>query len=83
MKNYNFFQHQLQNYLTLMSDILIFITNNDLNITENNYVTEGDDGNCFEWSYLKSVQNNPDILLMSWLGTYSYLSNEKIRIGDI
>ena len=31
--------------------IVIFITNKYLDTIENNYVTWGDDGNCFESSY--------------------------------
>ena len=44
--------------------VVIFITNKDLNMTETNYVTEYDDGNCFELSYSeKSMYNDPNILM--------------------
>ena len=32
-------------------DVVIFITYKDLNMTENNYVTEDGNGKCFRLSY--------------------------------
>ena len=53
-------------------------------MTENNYVTEDDDGKCFELYYLKkSIYNYPNRFMVSWWGIYSYFNNEQIQIGDI
>ena len=46
-------------------------------MTENNYVTEDDDGKCFELYYLKkSIYNYPNRFMVSWWGIYSYFNNE-------
>ena len=51
---------------------------------ENNYVTEDDDVNRFEWSYSeRSIYNYPNRFIVYWWVTDSYFNNEKIQIGDI
>ena len=53
-------------------------------MTENNYVTEDEDSNCFELYYSeKYIYNDPNIFIVSWWGTDSYFNNEQIQIGDI
>ena len=64
--------------------IVIFTTTKNLNKTENNYVTEDDDGNMFEFSYYKKVIYNDFITFMvSWWLTNSYVNNEQIQVIDI
>ena len=64
--------------------IVIFIINKDLNMTETNYVTEDDDGNCFELSYSeKRIYNDPNIFMVYWWVTNWYFNDKKIKIRDI
>ena len=46
--------------------IVNHMTNKGLNRTKNNYVTDDDDGNCFELSYPeKSIYNYPNRFMVS------------------
>ena len=48
-------------------------------MTENNHVTEDDDGNCFKLSYSEmSIYKYSNMFMVSWWGTYSYFNNEQI-----
>ena len=53
-------------------------------MTENNYVTDDDDGGCFEKYYSgKNIKNDTYILMVSLRETDSYLNYEEIQMGDI
>ena len=51
---------------------------------ENIYITEDEDGNCFEFSYSeRKSYNYLNRFMVSWWGKYSCFNNEQIQIGDI
>ena len=59
--------------------IVNHMTNKGLNRTKNNYVTDDDDGNCFELSYPeKSIYNYPNEQFTAVISSIS-----PIRIGSL